>query len=68
VTSAEARQRIAEVKRLQGEGFYIDAVEAERDLYRDLGEDACRCSPSDWKGEPYSNLSLALRELRPPHG
>lgn len=36
MTDAEVAKRIAQVEFERGRGFYLDAVELERDLFRDL--------------------------------
>lgn len=39
MTDAELTQRLADIKVEHARGYYLDAIELERDLYRDLARE-----------------------------
>lgn len=70
MTDAEFEERIRAIKRERARGFYVDALELEVQLWRDIGgESATAAWESLAVGGPTAKLvrfsRLALRELHP---
>lgn len=68
MTDTELATRVAEIRREYGRGFYVDALELERDLFRDLAEE-CRSFYYEVQGSEVlghcRRAIAATRELSP---